>query len=68
MIDLASLVHIIITLIVAGLIFYLLNWLIVYVGLPEPFLKIARVVLAVFAVLVVVGILLSLAGGVPLFR
>ena len=36
--------------------------------LPEPFNKIARVVLAVFSVLVVIGILLSLVGGTPVFR
>jgi hypothetical protein len=55
-------------LIVAGLIFWLLWWLIGYVGLPEPFNKVAHVVLAVAAVLVVIGILLSLTNGTPLFR
>ena len=62
MISLAGLVHAIVLLIVAGLIFWLLWWLVNYVGLPEPFNKAARVVLAIAAVIVVCGILLSLAG------
>lgn len=62
MISLGGLVHAIIVLIVAGLIFWLLWWLIQCIGLPEPFNKVARVVLAVAAVLVAIGVLLSLAG------
>ena len=68
MISIGMAVTIIIYLIVAGLIFWLLFWLLDYVSLPEPFNKIARVVLVILAVFVVIGILLSLAGGVPLFR
>jgi hypothetical protein len=68
MISASGAVGVVIYLIVAGLIFYLLWWLIGYVGLPEPFNKVANVVLAVLAVLVVIGILLSLTGGTPLFR
>ncbi len=62
MISLASLVSVVIYLIVAGLIFWLLIWLIGYCGIPEPFNKIARIILAVVAVLVIISILLSLAG------
>lgn len=65
MIPLAGLVSVVVTLIVAGLIFWLLNWLIGYCGVPEPFNKIAKVILAIFAVLVVIGVLLSLVGGQP---
>lgn len=68
MISLSGAVTVVVYLIVAGLIFYLLWWLIGYVGLPEPFNKVARVVLAVLAVFVIIGLLLSLAGGPPLFR
>jgi hypothetical protein len=68
MIDLGSLVSVVIYLIVAGLILWLLYWLIAYVGLPEPFAKVAYVVLAIVAVLIVIGILLSLISGQPLFR
>ncbi len=62
MISLTGLVHAVVVLIVAGLIFWLLSWLVDYVGLPDPFRKVARIVLAVLAVLVCVGVLLSLAG------
>ena len=68
MIPLAGLVQLIVTLIVVGLIVWLLLWLISYVGLPEPFNKIAKVVIAVFSVLVVIGMLMSLVNGQPLFR
>lgn len=68
MISLSAAVSVIITLIVAGLIFWLLWWLIGYCGIPEPFNKVARVILAILAVIVIIGILLSLVNGQPLFR
>ena len=68
MISLSAMVTVIVYLIVAGLVFWLLWWLVGYVGLPEPFRKIANVVLAVGAVLVIIGILLSLVTGQQIFR
>jgi hypothetical protein len=68
MISIQGAVMVIVYIIVAGLIFGLLWWLIGYCGLPEPFNKLARVILAILAVLVVIGILLSMLGGVPIFR
>lgn len=68
MISISTAVTVVVYLIVGGLIFWLLWWLVDYVGLPEPFNKVAHVILAVLAVLVVIGILLSLVGGQPLFR
>lgn len=68
MISVQALVHVVVYLMVAGLIFGLLHWLIGYCGVPDPFAKVARVVLAVLAVLACVGILLSLVGGQPVFR
>lgn len=62
MISLQGAIHAIVLLIVAGLIFFLLNWLIDYCGIPDPFNKVARVVLAVAAVLICIAALLSLAG------
>lgn len=67
MISLSAAVNAIVMIIIAGLVFYLLWWLIGYVGLPEPFNKVGRVVLAILAVLVLIGILLSLIG-VQVFR
>lgn len=68
MISIGTAVTVIVTLIVCGLIVWLLLYLIDYCGLPEPFNKIAHVVLMILAVLVVIGLLLSLIGGTPLFR
>ena len=67
MISLSGAVTVIVYLLVAGLVFYLLMWLVNYINPPEPFKKVATVVLAVLAVLVAIGILLSLVGGQPLF-
>ena len=66
-ISIAQVVNLVIYLMVAGLIFWLLWWLVNYINPPEPFKKVATVVLAVLAVLVAIGILLSLVGGQPLF-
>lgn len=60
--SLSGLVPLIIWLVVAGLIFWLLTWLVNYVALPEPFAKIARVLIAVVAVIMVINALLSLTG------
>lgn len=48
--------------IIAALICWALWWFIGYVGLPEPFNKILRVLVALFALLVVINVLLALAG------
>ncbi len=48
--------------VVAGLILFLLNWLIDYVKVAEPFNRVLKVVLAVFAVLVIINALLALTG------
>ncbi len=68
MISLTAAVTIFVYILVAGLIFGLLWWLVGYIGLPEPFNKVLRVVLAILAVLVIIGILLQMAGGQPIFR
>lgn len=68
MISLSGAVTIIIYLLVGGLIFWLLWFLINYINPPEPWKKVANVILMILAVLVIIGILLSLVGGQPLFR
>ena len=68
MLSISAAVSVVITLIVAGLVFWLLIWLIDYCGIPEPFNKIARVILAIVAVLVVIGVLLQFVGGQAIFR
>ncbi len=68
MIPLGALVSLILYVIVGGLVFYLLWWLVGYVGLPEPFNKVARVIIAVVAVVFLIMLLLSLVNGQPVFR
>jgi uncharacterized membrane protein len=67
MVEASGLVSLLVWLIVIGCIFVLLWWLIGYVGLPEPFNKVARVVVAVIAVLLLINVLLGLVG-MPLVR
>lgn len=67
MIGIDTLVYVIVYLLIAGIICWLLYWLIGFINPPEPFKKVATVILAVAAVLVVIGILLSLVGH-PLIR
>ena len=62
-----SVVQSLIYLICIGMVFWLLNWLIDYVGLQDPVKKVAKVILAVALVLILIGILMSLAGH-PIFR
>jgi|GEM_PF-2058250 len=66
MIDTDSLINGLIWLVCIGLVFWLLFWLITYVGLPEPFAKVAKVILAVAAVIVLINFILGLSGH-PLF-
>lgn len=55
-----AMVHTLLWLIVIGMIFGLLWWLIDYCGLPAPFNKECKVVLAIFAVLILINALLGL--------
>lgn len=66
--DVTSLVNIIVALLIIGGVCYLLWWLVGYIGLPEPFNKVARVIIAVVAVLFLINLLLGLAGGQPFIR
>ena len=63
----SALVSILITLVIAGLIFWLLWWFIGYVGIPEPFNKVARVLIGLVAVVFLINLLLSL-NGTPLIK
>ena len=67
MISGAALITAVVYLVVLGLVFWLLWWLVDYVAPPEPFRKIANVILAIAAVLIVISVLLGLVGH-PLIR
>ncbi len=51
-----------IELVCVGVVFWLLWWLLGYIGLPEPFNKVARVILALAAVLILINMLMGFAG------
>ncbi len=57
-----DLVKAVIWIVVVGVIFGLLWWLIDYAGLPTPFAKVAKVLVAVVAVILVIRFLLKLTG------
>lgn len=58
----SQLLNVVVWVIVAGLVFFLVNWLIDYVALAEPFNKIAKVIVAVVAVIILINALLMLVG------
>lgn len=57
-----SVISAVIWLLIAAVIWGLVNWLVGYIGVGEPFAKIIRVVMAILAVLICVNALLSIAG------
>jgi hypothetical protein len=67
MISGAALLSVLVLLVIGGLICWLLWWFIGYVGIPEPFNKVARVIVALVAVVFLINLLLTL-GGHPLVR
>jgi hypothetical protein len=67
MISATALIQLVIWLLIAGAVWWLLNWLVDYIGVPEPFRKVIKIILAIIAVLIVINALLMLVG-TPLFR
>lgn len=66
-IGLSGLLEFVVYLVVVGLIFWCIWWFLGYVGVPEPFNKVIRVILGLFALIIVVNLLLGLVG-TPIFR
>lgn len=67
MISGTALLMLLVQLVIGGLIFWLLYWFLGQVGLPEPFHKVAVVILALAVVIFLINILMSM-GGHPLIR
>ena len=65
--DAGNLMQILLQIIVIGIVCWLLWWLVGFAGLPEPFNKIARIIIAVVAVFFLINLVLGL-GGTPLVR
>lgn len=57
-----SVMEAIIWLVVAGLIYFILDWGIKKIGLPEPFNKIATVLLVLLVIVVAINALFLMAG------
>lgn len=57
-----GLLSLLVTLVIVGLIFWLIWWFVGQVGLPEPFAKVATVLIALAAVIYLIGLL---TGQVP---
>ena len=74
MIDLQQVVGIVLYILIVGAVFGLLIFLVDYIGRQFPgetmglFVRLAKIILVVLAVLVAIGILIGLAGGQPMFR
>jgi hypothetical protein len=66
--DLSALVNLVVYLMIVGGVCWLLWWLIGFVGLPEPFNKVARAIVAIIAVLMLINLLLSFTGHTPIIR
>ncbi len=60
--SLGNLVEIVIYLLVVGGVLWLLLWLVGYIGVPEPFSKVAKIIIMVVGVLILINVLLSFAG------
>ncbi len=67
MISGAALLSALVYLVICGLILYVLWWALGKIGLPEPFNKIATVLLVLVTVVILINFLLGL-GGTPLIR
>lgn len=61
-IDGRNALELIVTLVVAGLIFYVINWFLGYTKCPDPFLTVIRVVLGLVILVWILNLLLGLAG------
>lgn len=57
-----AVVNALIMLVVAGLILWVLHWAISAIGLPEPFAKVAKVLLVLLAAVVLINALLMVVG------
>ena len=64
--SLAGLVELIIYLCIVGGVVWLLLWLIGYLAVPEPFSKVAKIIIMVFCVLLLINLLLGFLG-TPIF-
>lgn len=58
----SGLIPLLIQILIFGLIIWVIWWFLSYVGLPEPFNKVVRVIIALVVLLYLVNLLLGLSG------
>ena len=58
----SSLISLLVTLCIVGLIFWLIWWFLGYIGLPAPFDKVARVIIGLCALIFLINILMGFTG------
>jgi len=58
-----DLIGLLVTVVILGVVFYVLWWLVGVIGLPEPFNKVAMVLIALIAVVILLSLLF---GGINL--
>jgi len=58
----SGLVNFVVWLVVIGLVCWLLTWLIDYCGVPTPFNKVGKIIIAVVGVVLLINALLGLGG------
>ncbi len=63
----SALLSLLVTLVIGGLIFWLIWWFIGFIGLPEPFAKVAQVLIGLAALIFLISLLLG-ATGHPLIQ
>lgn len=62
-----SLLWALIWVVVAAVIFFLCNWFLAYIGIPEPFAKVCKVIIALAVLIFLINAILTVAGH-PLIR
>ena len=57
-----SLVWVVVQIVIAAVIFWILNWGIAQIGVPEPFNKVLKVILVLLVCLFLINALMAIAG------
>lgn len=60
----ATLLNLLVYLLILGLVFAVIWWIIGVLGLPEPINRVVRIIFAVVVVIVLISVLLGLLNGV----
>jgi hypothetical protein len=54
--------NLVIQLVICGVIFSLIWWFVTWVGIPEPFLKVIKIVLGLVVLIFLINLLMSFSG------